>query len=241
MIDQGLVLTVAAMAVVVGVVLRLAPARTLAARDVFDQTVWAVLGGVLAGRVVALALDDPSGLTRLGDVVVLRGGVEFWPGLAAGTAVLAVTARGATPLPARLADLAPYGLVAYAVYEAGCVVRDGCFGPASPLGLRPGGTGEPQFPVAVVVALAVAVVAALVRRTGARSSAEALLVAVGGLAGVRWVAAFWLPRIGAGPTRQQTASLAVALAVLTVAAGAAVRARGSARSRPAPTGTRPER
>jgi hypothetical protein len=228
MIDQGLVLTVVAMAAVVGVVIHLAPPRTLPAAGVFDATVWALLGGLLAGRVVAMALDDPSGLTRVGDIVILRGGVEFWPGLAVGSGIAALTARGETPVLTRLADLAPYGLAAYAVYEAACVVRDGCFGPASPLGLRPGGVGEPQFPVALVVALVVVPVGVAVRHLGLRSPSNALLAAVGGLAAVLWVAAFWLPRIGSGPTRQQTTSLVV---VLSVCLGAAalrwVRPTGS--------------
>ena len=228
MIDQGLVLTVVAMVAVVGIVVRLAPPRTLPVAAVFDATISALLGGVLAGRVIAMVLDDPSGLTRLGDIVVLRGGVEFWPGLAVGCGIAALTARGDSPVSARLADLAPYGLGAYAVYEAACVVRDGCFGPASPLGLRPGGVGEPQFPVAVVVALAVVPLAVTVRQLALRSPASALLAAVGGLAAVRWVAAFWLPRIGSGPTRQQTASLVVALsACLAAAALRWVRPRGT--------------
>lgn len=159
-----------AILVVVWAVTRLAPPRTLAPAGVFDVAVWAVLGGVLAGRAAALALDDPSGLTRLSDVVVLRGGVEFWPGVAAGVAVLAVTAgRAGVDILGRLA-------------------------------------------------VGVAVLAAGVRRLGARSPAGALVAAIPALAAVRWVAAFWLPRIGDGPTRQQVASLVVAL----VAAAAAV-------------------
>lgn len=218
MIDQGLVFSLIVIALTVAAVARLAPPRTMPPSALFDAGVVAGLGGVLTGRAVALLLDDPSGLTRLSDFVILRGGVEFWPGLAAGVSIVVVGARrDGIPVIARLADLAPYGLATYAVYEATCVARDGCFGPRSPFGLRPAGIGSRQFPVAVVVALAVAALAVAARRRARLNATSGLLLAVGGLASVRSVAAIWLPRIGNGPTRQHLESIVVMLATAGVA------------------------
>ncbi len=241
MIDQGLLLSAAAVVAVVWVLARLAPPRTLAAGDVLDASVWAVFAGLMAGRVTAMILDDPSGLRRLGDILILRGGVEFWPGLAVGSGVLALSARRQGVAPgARLADVAPYGLAAYAVYEAACVVRDGCFGPVSSLGLAPAGVGEPQFPVGVALALGVAGLAVGVYRTRAWTPGWSLLLALASLAAARYLAAFWLPRIGSGPTRPQVESLAVLLGAVAIALGSLVAGRTRTRktassSSPGPT------
>lgn len=237
MIDRGLVLTLVAMAATVLAVARLAPPRTGSVNDLIDPGIWAVFTGILVGRATALLLDDPSGLARLSDFVIIRGGVELWPGVAAGTCVAIIAARRAgVAVLSRLADLAPYGLCANAVYEAACVAREGCFGPRSPFGLRPGGVGSRQFPVAVALAAAVAVTAVLVRRLAVRAPAGALLVAVGGLAAARSVAALWLPRVGTAPTRQHLQSIAVMLATGTLAAAWSLRRRRAGTLADGPTG-----
>ena len=217
MIDRGLLLSAVAVAAVTWALARLARPRTLAADDLIDACIAPLFTGLLAGRLTAMALDDPSGIRRLGDILIVRGGVEFWPGVAVGAAMLGLGARRQhIPIHRRLADVAPYGLAAYAAYEATCVVRDGCFGPVSAFGIAPGGVGERQFPVGVAVALTVAALGVAVYQLIRRAPGWSLLVSIGGLAAVRYVAAFWLPRIGPGLTRPQLESLAVVLGTAAV-------------------------
>ena len=234
MIDSGLLLSLAATLGSVWVLARLLPPRTMAARDIFDSSLTGVVVGIAAARVAAMAFDDPGGLRRLGDVLLLRGGLDFWPGIVAGALTLTVIwHRAHVAVAPRLADGAPYALCAYAAYEATCLARDGCFGPRSRFGLRPGGLGSPQFPIGLAVAIVVIVLAVAVRRLAARSPVPAVVITVGGLAATRFVAAFWLPRVSLGPTRQQVESLlvlavaAAAGAVMLVSPSGGIRIRTS--------------
>lgn len=139
----------------------------------------------------------------------------------------------------RLAELTPFALWAYAAYEATCVVRDGCFGPSSPLGLRPGGLGAPQFPTGLLVGVAVAGAAALLWRGLGRMSATTVVVAgAAAVAGARSLSGFVLPKVTAGLTRPHRESLALLTAAALVGAGITVRRSYGAprhrRSRAAP-------
>lgn len=213
MIDRGLVLTLVVMAAGLWALARLAPPRSTSRSELFDYVSPPVFAGMAAARLTAVGLDDPSALGRLRDLLLVRGGMELWAGIVAGsmTVVVARRRRGAGNVPAvtPLADLAPYALWAVAIYEATCVVRDGCFGPASSLGLHPAGVGYRQLPVGLVVGAAVAALAVLVRHLAASDPYAALVAAIGGLAAVRSAAAFWLPRISEGLTRPHRQSLAV--------------------------------
>lgn len=232
MIDRDLLLTMGAMAGVLALVPRWLPPRALGGgRTVFDLLTPALLVGVLVGRVAAMLLEDPQGLTRPGDILILRGGAEFWPGVVAGLAVVAVTARrDGARTGTRLADLTPYALLAYGVYEAACIVRDGCFGPETPFGLYPSGVTAREFPVGLAVALLVTALALAVRRLP--DGLTVLLVGAAGLAAVRAVAAVWLPRVGSGPTRQQITSAAVAIATTAALAVSWLRKRDRPRTAP---------
>ena len=211
MIDSGLLLTVLAAGVVLWLVPRLAKPADAATGNVLDLLAGPALAGLAGGRVVAMALDDPGGLRSLRDIMLVRGGVEFWPGVVLAASGVALMARrdGVSP-EVRLADLTPYALLGYATYELGCFVRDGCFGPIVSWGVRPRGVGPPQFPVGALVAAAVVVLALLLRRLPL--DRRRLAAGVAGLAAIRYVAAFWLPKLSAGPSRPQIESLAVLLA-----------------------------
>lgn len=217
MIDRGLLVSLAVMVVVVTVAGRAAPPRTVPAAALWDLVLPALGAGVVAARLVTVALEDPAAFGTPRDLLIIRGGMSFWAGV--GAAAMATAwplrhrARRREVLP-RIADLAPYGLWGYAAFEVTCLVRDGCFGPPSTLGLRPLGLPETQLPVGLAVGLGAAVLGMAVRRIEARSPAQAILVAVGGLATVRWLAAFWLPHVSTGPSRQQVESFMVALASL---------------------------
>lgn len=226
MIDQSLLLSVLAMVAAVAASSRVARPATLGDRGVLDAATAPVLVGLLVGRIVAMVLDDPRGLMRPGDILIIRGGVEFWPGVLAGMAVAAVAAkRAGTDVSSRLADLAPHALVAYAVYEAFCLVRDGCFGPVASVGLRPEGIPQRQIPIGLLVAIATVAIAWAVRRLTAASPLRGVVLALAGVAAVRAAAATWLPRISDGPTRQQLQAVAVLGALMALAAASLLARR----------------
>jgi prolipoprotein diacylglyceryltransferase len=201
------------MALIAGAVtltLAIAPPRTSDRRSMADAALGPAIIGLLAGRVTAILLDDPHSLTRPADILLLRGGVELWPGIAVGFAAAIVMAqRAGQSVGARLADAAPAALVAYAAYEAGCLLRSGCFGPSSRVGLAPQGLSTTVIPIGLFVAIAAVGVATMVRRCFWRDSITAIGFAVVGLALIRAVAAIWLPKIGAGLTRQHLESIFV--------------------------------
>lgn len=177
----------------------------------------AVLGpavvGLVVGRFATLYLDDPDSLTRLSDVLVIRSGVEFWPGVLAAMVAASVAARmSGVPALARLAALAPLAMVGYGSYEAACLVRDGCYGPASPVGLRPEGLSTSMLPIGVLVGVVVAGAAMAVRWLDLHRdrSRRVVIFAVGAVASIRAVASFWLPEIGAGLSRQHRTSIGMA-------------------------------
>jgi len=188
-----------------------------------DAAVWAMLVGVIVGRIAAMAFDDPTSLGTLRDLAALRGGVEFWPGLVAGTGVLAVAARreGVT-VERRIADLAPYGLMAMAGYQMTCFVREGCFGPVVPVGIVSGAAHEQVLPVEVVGAFVLVAMAVLLVRHRARTPVLTIALALWGLAVQRAVVSFWLPVVGDDLSRAHRESIAVtvisAIALIVVVA-----------------------
>lgn len=204
-------------AVGVAALARLFPPRFIKGDSLIDLLSLPLLAGVAAARLTAVALDDPSALGQARDLLLIRGGMELWAGILAGVLTLAAMRprdREVTAL-AGLVDLAPYVLWALAIYEGTCVLRDGCFGPASAMGLRPPGVAYRQVPVGLAVAGALAATGVLVRRLACSDRTAALVAAIGGLAAVRSVAAIWLPRITPGLTRQHRESLVVLAASVT--------------------------
>jgi len=226
MIDVGLLSSMAVIVAVVFLVKRWVPPLTLGTETLGAVVANPVFAGVLVARLVAVALDDPSTLGRPKDLLLIRGGMEFWAGALAAVVVAGIGAhRAKLPVVARLGDLAVYALVAYAAFEATCVLRDGCFGPLSPIGIRPRGSGAPEFPTGLLVAVAVLGLAVVVRGCARRSGGMAVWAATAGLAFVRFAAAFALPHIGTGPTRPQVEAGAVIVATAVVGGVVWVRAR----------------
>ena len=220
MIDVGLLLT---MAVAIGLPALVARWWHLSTVDTsigfFDVAVGPAFAGLAAGRFVAVAIDDPNALTSLSDLLIIRSGVEFWPGVLAALAVAAWGAhRSGVACVDRWSDLTPLALVGYAAYEAGCLVRDGCFGPSAAVGLTPSGTATTMLPVGAGGAVV------LHREQRRRTSG---LIVAGGVfvvAAVRSIGSVWLPHVGDGLTRQHWSSLVVAFASIVVAVGLGGRA-----------------
>jgi len=217
MIDVGLLSSMAVIVALVFVVKRWVPPLTLGTDTLGGVVANPVLAGVLVARLVAVALDDPSTLGRPKDLLLIRGGMEFWAGALAAVVVAGIGAhRARIPVVARLGDLAVYALVAYAAFEATCVLRDGCFGPLSPIGIRPRGLGAPELPTGLFAAVAVLALTVIVRGCARRSGGMAVWVAACGLAFVRFAAALALPHIGTGPSRPQVEAGAVIVGTVVV-------------------------
>ena len=224
MLDFGLLTSAITIIAVVAVAARWAPTPALDPRGVADRLDAPVIAGILVGRLVAAALDDPTSLRSIRALLVIRGGVEFWPGVAVAVALLAwgVRRRREGPVGLTLAELAPFLLWGYATWEATCLLRDGCYGPSSSIGLVPDGLTTRQFPIGLVVAAAVAALGAALRQLWGWAPWAKVAAAVAGVAAARSIASIWLPRLADALTRQHIQPLAVlagCLVVLVASAG----------------------
>lgn len=218
MMDLGLLVSVIVTVAVPAMFVAPWPA-TAAPRGLIDTTIGAVAVGIIVGRLSAVALDDPGSLSKFSSLLVIRSGVEFWPGLVAATAWLSFGARReGTPAWLRLAAVTPAALIGWAGYEATCLVRGGCPGPRSTIGLRPEGLTSTVFPIGLAVAAAALLAALLLRRRCTPTTAPAVvLTAIALVGGIRSVASIWLPHVGTGLTRQHRSSIVMTgLAVIGV-------------------------
>ena len=211
MIDIGLLVSMAIMVTVPTLFVRPWPLTAVPA-GVLDTALGALVIGLAVGRLSAVAFDDAGSLTNLGDLMIIRSGVEFWPGALAGLAWLTHRAHrdGVSPT-VRIAALVPAGLTAWSCFEATCLLRGGCPGPVSTIGIRPDGLQTSMFPVGLGVAVAAAASAFALDRSHRRGlqSLYVVILAVLGMAAIRSVASIWLPHIGSGVTRQHATSIAV--------------------------------
>ena len=223
MLDRGLLLSITAVLVVL-----IAFGRTRRTHEpaLSDVAFWPAIVGLVAGRLVALALDDPTSLRTARNLFLLRGGVELWPGVAAGTlTALALLRRHRQPLHATIGLLVPSAVAAWATYDLACLVRDGCPGPATSIGLRPPGLTTTQLPVGVLVGLVGLAAAAWLRKISADHATTAIILS--GLltvSALRSIESIWLPSLTEGLTRQTAQSLGV-LAGTGVAAAVVVARR----------------
>ena len=232
MIDVRLMATIAIMLTIPTLFVRPWPADAATA-GVMDTSAGALFVGVIFARLSAVAFDDPGSLTNLSDLLIIRSGMEFWPGLAAATMWLAMGARRADlSIAARLAALVPAALTAWACYEATCLIRDGCPGPPSVIGLHPDGLASRMFPVGLTVAIVAGASAFLLDRLHRRGVPNPQIVvgAVAAVAGIRSVASIWLPRIGDGLTRQHRESIVAFLISSAVLVMARFRSRSQRRT-----------
>lgn len=229
--DYGLLLSMAVAFAIPALAARRLPLHTFDLPAGFLDAAFApTVAGLVVGRLAAIALDDPRSIGRLADMLVIRSGVEFWPGVLAAIAIAAWSARRAGMAPlARLAEIAPLAMLGYAGYEATCLFRDGCYGPHSGFGFRPDGLESRMLPIGILVAAVIAAGAFIVKQMEQRSNPPVLVVMTGiaMVATSRAVASFWLPKVGDGLTRQHISSVIVS-AVSTVVVVALV---GSRRSR----------
>jgi prolipoprotein diacylglyceryltransferase len=132
-----------------------------AIRSRFDLALGAIVIGLAAGRVAAMALGGTNPLTRPGDLLIVRGGVDTAVAAIAGVLAVVVMARRRTAL--EMGALAPAALAGLAAWHAACTVRGACLGTPSNLPwawAEPGSTVT-RHPVELYAALALAGVALL--------------------------------------------------------------------------------
>lgn len=230
MIDLGLLTSILVAAAAAWLVARFVPDRHRRTID-GDALMMAALTGLVAGRLAFVALEDPTTFARLKDLLIIRSGVEFWPGLAIGVVVLSLHARRiGRSIPEVLSTAAPLFLVGYGGYEATCAFREGCFGPSSSLGLTPPGFAEAVFPVGLAVA-AVSVGAGVALRRLDLPEVRGPLIALVLVASARAVAGFSLPRVGPGLTRPHLESLSLVAVALAAQLGVGALGRHTTSSR----------
>ena len=239
MIDLGLLASILAAAAAPWLLARVMPTSPDRPTIDGDALMTSSLAGLLAGRLAFVALEDPSTFTRVRDLLIIRSGVEFWPGLVVGVMVMARAARRRDmPIWTAMALAAPLFLVGYGAYEATCTLREGCFGPPSAIGVAPAGFAGEVFPVGWAVA-AVAVGAGIALRRLDLPDVRLVLTALLLLASMRAIAGFYLPRVGSDLTRPHLESLALVAAALAAHLGVGAMGRHTTSSRTSPVGSSP--
>jgi hypothetical protein len=164
-VDYGLFVSVGLSALLVWLAPKVWKVPELGDRAPLDQLIAPLFVGMVLGRAITLVFSDLAGITSIREFMTIRGGVEFWPGVAAGTFVLVVLFhRPDDPPPVRrVALLAPFAMVMLAGFQITCLVRDGCAGPESAVGLVPHGLTTRQLPVGVLGGVALIALAGWLR------------------------------------------------------------------------------
>ncbi len=221
MIDTGFLATLVVVVLGLQLSARWSPPTLIDRSALGELWVGPVLLGLVVARLAFVAFDGPSSLRNVRELLVFRSGLEFWAGATTGVAVVAWKSRSLQPgVVAVLAASMPFALFGVALYEGSCVVRDGCFGPPSRVGLIPPGLDRRLLPIGIVVGVTLLVVGAALKRLWTMSAS--LTVVIGGfaLAATRAFASRRLPAIG--PSRIQfesdlaAAAFGVALAALSI-------------------------
>ncbi len=229
--DTGLLFTVLIVLGGVQVMLRAMPPTGVDRAQVVELVSTPLIVGLIAARVVFVLLDHPASVFRLRDLMVVRAGVEFWAGVLVALAWVLVRVRRAGDRVGAMMTLAaamPYLVIGVALYEASCLVRDGCFGPVASVGLKPNGLGSTMVPVGVLAAGALGVAALVLRRASTPEATPTVLGALAILGGVRLVASWFLPAFGPSRVERESALVFVVSTIALVLS--AVRRRTSRRA-----------
>ncbi len=206
--DVGLLLTVLIVLGGVQLVLRTAPPTVVDRSQLVELFSTPLVVGFIAARVVFVLLDHPASVFRIRDLMVVRAGVEFWAGVFVAIAWMAGKARrspGRADVVVKFAAAVPYLLVGIALYEASCLVRDGCLGPVASVGLVPRGLESTMVPVGLLVAGALGLAAVVLHRAWTLEAEQAVLLAFAVLGGVRLGASWFLPDFGPSRVERESA------------------------------------
>ncbi|HSG78525.1 MAG TPA: prolipoprotein diacylglyceryl transferase family protein [Acidimicrobiia bacterium] len=223
---------VAVAVVAVRIVLRLEAGRGNAADctgDLWDGLLTAGIVGLAVGRVAAMLLDGTNPVTHLGDLVIVRGGVDTAAASLSAVAVLGWRLR--SDLWWMLDAAAPAAVAGLAGWHAGCLVRESaCLGTPSslPWAIGQAGSSVTRHPVEIYAALLLGLAAAALAlwkryrrpRPGVLAGAA---IAVAGLA--RLVTEPMRPSLGSTPAWLYGAAAIVGLGVTALRAASTPASR----------------
>lgn len=217
--DVGLLYTVLIVVGGVQVVLRVLPPTALDRAQLVELLSTPVIVGLIAARVAFVLLDHPASVFRIRDLMVIRAGMEFWAGIVVALVwILAARKRvDRRDIKMRLAAAVPYVLVGVALFEASCLVRDGCFGPVASVGLVPRGLDSTMVPVGLVVASVLGVAAVVLRQAWTLESEQTVLCSFVVVGGVRLVASWFLPAFGPSRVERESALVLILSLVALIA------------------------
>jgi prolipoprotein diacylglyceryltransferase len=168
--------------------------------DIWDAALTAAVGGIIIGRLVAMATAGINPITNPAQIVLIRSGVSTVGASLGAIAVYAFFSR--RTLIAALDAVAPAAMAAVAGWHAGCVATAECLGTESglPWAMPLEGSSVGRHPVELYTAIAIAVGAiaiaqwkahrrpspglpagiALTLTSGARLITEPLRISLGG-------------------------------------------------------------
>lgn len=196
----------------------------------FELVLNAAVFGILSGRIWAMIAAGTNPLTHLGDLIVIRGGVDPLGATLGALAALAWTSRrqGIAALDA----VAPVALWGLAGWHAGCLVTGSCLGATTdlPWAMAEPGSTIGRHPVEIYAAVLLAVGAVVLSRRASSlpgmTAASALLVA----ASARLLTEPLRLALGGGRSLLYASGVVVALVLIAVIRRTASDAATSAQS-----------
>lgn len=190
------------------------------ARELRDLALGAALGGLIVGRLAAMIGDGVNPLANIGDVLIVRAGVDtVWATFGALATMVTMARRETVAAADALAGAALAGL---AGWEAGCAVRSTCAGTVAdlPWAITLPGSAIPRHPVGLYAAAGMALVAIGILWLRRRRPAPGVVAALGlaGAATVRLATEAMRPALGGRPTVWYAAAMVagVGLALLAL-------------------------
>lgn len=178
----------------------------------FDHVIAGALGGLLAGRLVAMLFQGTNPITNPLDLLVIRGGVHTGAAVIGGITAYLWSVGGRID---HLDAVAPAALLGLAGWHAGCVWRSACLGSTSELlwawSMSPG--APTRHPVELYAAIALAIAAWVVSRLGPGTLLESS-AALGAAALIRLVTEPLRPSLDGGPIGWYLAGLIVSATAL---------------------------
>ena len=184
-------------------------------KDLWDIAIGAGVAGLVVGRLASMVIAGTNPLANLGDILIVRSGVDTGWAVLGALAALVLLSRDETLQVG--AGVAAATLAGLGGWEAGCLVRDTCHGTATdaPWGIALSGSEVVRHPVGIYAALGFAV-ATLVVILVKRKTQHPLLVIGCALAlagAVRLVTEPFRSALGSRPTLWYWAALAVGGAI----------------------------
>jgi len=182
-------------------------------RDLWDLALSAGIAGLAAGRLASMIQGGTNPLTHLGDILIIRGGVDT--GVAATVALITAAVMSRRDLLPRLDAAAPAALAGLAGWHAGCLARSACAGTPSDLPWRihsdGGAIGRHPVEIYAALLLIIGVIALIAWKRRHPPAGMVVGLAVSWAGAVRLATEPMRPGIGSGPEWWYAAGIAVGI------------------------------